>query len=95
MLARARAAIGDVAGARGALAELAAVTEAVDSEPLRAALAFAAGVVDAQGGQLESARTLLEDAVDRRAERARVGGARPGGRGVERRVSDLPCKLTV
>ena len=64
LLARSRAAIGDIAGARDALAELAAVTEAVHSEPLRAALALAAGVVDAQGGQLESARALLEDAVD-------------------------------
>jgi LuxR family maltose regulon positive regulatory protein len=46
------------------LAELATVSEGVHSEPLRAALAFASGVVDAHSGQLESARALLEDAVD-------------------------------
>ena len=62
--ARSRAALGDVAGARAAVAELAAVAEAVHSEPLRAALAFTSGVVEAQSGQPESARALLEDAVD-------------------------------
>jgi DNA-binding NarL/FixJ family response regulator len=36
----------------------------VHSESLRAALAFASGVVDAESRQLESARALLEDAVD-------------------------------
>jgi ATP/maltotriose-dependent transcriptional regulator MalT len=64
LLARSRAALGDTAGARAAVAELAAVVEGVHSEPLRAALAFASGVVDAESGQLESARALLEDAVD-------------------------------
>ena len=64
LLARSQAVLGDVAGARAALAELAAVTEVVNSEPLRAALAFASGVVDAESGQLGSARALLEDAVD-------------------------------
>ena len=64
LLARSRAALGDIAGARVGLAELAAVVEVVRSEPLRAALAFASGVVDAESGQLESARVLLEDAVD-------------------------------
>jgi ATP/maltotriose-dependent transcriptional regulator MalT len=64
LLAHARAALGDAAGARAAVAELAAVADAVHTEPLRAALAYASGVVDAQGGQLESARARLEDAAD-------------------------------
>jgi ATP/maltotriose-dependent transcriptional regulator MalT len=64
LLARSRAALGDVAAGRAALAELAAVVEVVHTEPLLAALAFASGVVDAESGQFESARALLEDAVD-------------------------------
>jgi ATP/maltotriose-dependent transcriptional regulator MalT len=64
LLARSRAALGDVAGARAAVAELAAVANEVHSEPLRGALASASGVVEAQSGQRESARSLLEDAVD-------------------------------
>jgi DNA-binding CsgD family transcriptional regulator len=64
LLARARAALGDTAGARAAVTELAAVAAAVHSEPLGAALEFASGIVDAQSGRPESARALLEDAAD-------------------------------
>ncbi len=64
LLARSRAALGEVAAARAAVAELEAVAEVVHSEPLRGAQAFASGVVDAESGQFESARALLEDAVD-------------------------------
>jgi LuxR family transcriptional regulator, maltose regulon positive regulatory protein len=65
LLARARAALGDIEGARAVLGELAGVTELVESELLRAALAFASGIVEAAAGAPELARGLLEDAVDR------------------------------
>ena len=64
LLARSLATLGDVARAQSAVIELAAVAEAVHSEPLRAALAFASGVVAAQSGECEPARALLEDAAD-------------------------------
>jgi DNA-binding CsgD family transcriptional regulator len=67
LLAHSRAALDDVAGARAAVSELAGVAEAVGSEPLRAALAFASGVVEERGGQHEPARALLEDAADQYA----------------------------
>jgi DNA-binding CsgD family transcriptional regulator/Tfp pilus assembly protein PilF len=62
---RARAAFGDVEGARAALAELRETVEASESAPLAASLAFAEGVVEEAAGALESARGLLEEAVDR------------------------------
>jgi LuxR family maltose regulon positive regulatory protein len=71
LLVRARAALGGIDGARGALAELAGVAESVESDLLRAAFAFASGIVEAAAGAPELARGLLEDSVDR-YERARL-----------------------
>jgi LuxR family maltose regulon positive regulatory protein len=65
LLARARAALGDIDGARAAVADLAEVADAVESELLRAALSLAHGVVEAAAGARDAARGLLEDAVDR------------------------------
>jgi LuxR family transcriptional regulator, maltose regulon positive regulatory protein len=65
LLVRARVAGGELDEARGALESLREVERLVDTAPLRASTDLAAGVLAAAGGEHESARTLLEDAVDR------------------------------
>ena len=65
LLARAHAERHDIDGVRAALAELGAVASAVESELLYAALSLAHGVVEAKVGDLDLARSLLEDATDR------------------------------
>jgi LuxR family transcriptional regulator, maltose regulon positive regulatory protein len=65
LLARARAALGDLDGAREAITELTRAAEATDSELLHAAVALARGVVEMAAGAPERARGLIEDAVDR------------------------------
>ena len=60
---RAKAAAGDVAGARAHLEELRSVAHAVPTSPLRAAASFCAGVVAAAAGDHESAAVALEDAA--------------------------------
>ncbi|MFQ5522032.1 MAG: LuxR C-terminal-related transcriptional regulator [Acidimicrobiia bacterium] len=64
ILVRARAALGDVAGAREALVELRAVAELVGTPLLVAAAKAAEGVVAAASSDHDRARRLLEDAVD-------------------------------
>ncbi len=65
LLARARAAVGDVDGAREATIGLVEAAEATGSVPLHAALAFTRGVIEVAAGAPELGRALLEDAVDR------------------------------
>jgi len=60
---RAKAAAGDVAGARLHLEELRSVAQAVPTSPLRAAASFCEGAVAAAGGDHESAVVALEDAA--------------------------------
>lgn len=60
---RAKAATGDVDGARIHLEELRSVAEVVPMRPLRAAAAFCAGVVAAAAGDHGSATASFEDAV--------------------------------
>ncbi|MGH2949358.1 MAG: LuxR C-terminal-related transcriptional regulator [Solirubrobacteraceae bacterium] len=60
---RAKAATGDVDGARIHLEELRSVAEAVPTSPLRAAASFCEGVVAAAAGDHDSAAVALEDAV--------------------------------
>jgi LuxR family transcriptional regulator, maltose regulon positive regulatory protein len=64
LLVRARLAAGDAEGVRAALDELRSIAAAVDTSPLRAALALAEGVEAAAAGRSEEARRRLEDAVD-------------------------------
>jgi DNA-binding NarL/FixJ family response regulator len=64
LLVRARAAIGDLDGARAALAELRTATATIGTDLLRAGAAFAAGVLAAAEGRAGDARRLLQDAVD-------------------------------
>jgi ATP/maltotriose-dependent transcriptional regulator MalT len=63
LAARAKAATGDVDGARNHLEELRSVAEAVPTTPLRAAAAFCDGVVAAAAGDHDSAAVALEDAI--------------------------------
>jgi LuxR family transcriptional regulator, maltose regulon positive regulatory protein len=60
---RAKAATGDVDGARIHLEELRSVADAVPTSPLRAAASFCDGVVAAAAGDNDSAAGSLEDAV--------------------------------
>jgi LuxR family maltose regulon positive regulatory protein len=60
---RAKAAAGDVDGARAHLEELRSVAHAVPTSPLRAAASFCDGVVAAAAGDHESAADALEDAA--------------------------------
>ena len=64
LAARARAALGDLEGARAALAEVQAIADAVGTDPMRAAAAVAAGCVQLAAGQTGAARASLEDGVD-------------------------------
>lgn len=65
VLVRARVAQGDLEEARAALHSLREVERLVGTEPLRASRELADGLIEAAGGDHESARTVLEDAVDR------------------------------
>ena len=65
LLVRARAGLGDLDGARTALAELAAITALVATLPLKAATSLASGWVAAASGEADTARRHFEDAVDR------------------------------
>lgn len=65
LLVRARVARGDLEEARAALCSLREVERLVGTEPLRASRELAEGLIEAAGGDHESARTVLEDAVDR------------------------------
>jgi LuxR family transcriptional regulator, maltose regulon positive regulatory protein len=60
---RAKAATGDLDGARVHVEELRSVAEAVPTSPLRAAASFSEGVVAAAAGDHGSAVAALEDAV--------------------------------
>jgi LuxR family maltose regulon positive regulatory protein len=60
---RAKAAAGDVDGARGHLEELRSVAHAVPTSPLRAAASFCDGVVAAAAGDHASAAVALDDAA--------------------------------
>jgi DNA-binding NarL/FixJ family response regulator len=64
LLARARAALRDIEGARAAIAELVRVADATGSQPLEAAIASLRGVAETAAGSHELARTALEDAID-------------------------------
>jgi ATP/maltotriose-dependent transcriptional regulator MalT len=64
LLVRARLAAGDAEGVGEALAELRSIAAAVDTSPLRAALALAEGVEAAATARSEEARRRFEDAVD-------------------------------
>jgi hypothetical protein len=63
-LARARAALGDIEGARTAIEELVRVADATGSQPLEAAIALLRVVAETAAGSHELARTALEDAID-------------------------------
>lgn len=65
LLARARAALGDIDAARAAVEELSATARVTDSPLLHAAVSSTRGVVEASAGDFELARILLEDAIDR------------------------------
>jgi LuxR family maltose regulon positive regulatory protein len=64
LLVEARAAKGDLARAREALAELAAVSEAIGTAHLLASTRFAEGVVAAAAGDYAGARDAFEHAVE-------------------------------
>jgi LuxR family maltose regulon positive regulatory protein len=64
LLVRARAELGDEAGARAALTELEAHAAKIDTDLFRAGAAFAGGVVAAAAGDADGGRPLLQDAVD-------------------------------
>ena len=63
LIVRAYAAVADDAAAAAALAELRAIADAVRTEPLRACVSFAAGVIEAAAGDHEAARRSFEDAA--------------------------------
>ena len=64
LLARARAALGDLDAARGALSEVESAAAAVGTTLMRAAAAFTGGAVALASGEADRARSLVEDAVD-------------------------------
>jgi DNA-binding NarL/FixJ family response regulator len=64
LLVRARGALGDLDGARTALAELAAIAALVGTPPLKAATSLASGLAAAAAGDADKARQHFEDAVD-------------------------------
>jgi ATP/maltotriose-dependent transcriptional regulator MalT len=63
-LTRAAIAIGDLATARKATAELGEIADRIGADPVRASAAFVAGMLAAAEGKLDDARRMLEDAVD-------------------------------
>jgi DNA-binding NarL/FixJ family response regulator len=65
LLVRARAALGDIDGARTALAELTTVAALVATLPLRGAASLASGWVAVALNDGEAARRHFEDAIDR------------------------------
>jgi LuxR family maltose regulon positive regulatory protein len=65
LLARARAALGDLEAAGAAADEVASIAQATGSPLLTAAASAARGIAEASSGHLVAARELLEDAVDR------------------------------
>ena len=65
LLARARTARGALEEAGSALEALREIECAVGTEPLRASVDFAEGLLAAAGGDHDRARPLLEDATDR------------------------------
>jgi LuxR family transcriptional regulator, maltose regulon positive regulatory protein len=65
LLVRARTACGELEEARAALETLRAIERAVGTEPLRASIEMAHGLLAAAGGEHDRARPLLEDAIDR------------------------------
>ena len=101
LLARARAALGDLAGARAAAEEVATTAGMTDSPLLAAAAIATRGVVEAWSGQLGVARGLLEDAVDRyeaaglpfAAAEVRVVLADTVRRAGDRRAADREARL--
>ena len=64
LLVRSSVQTGELAAARAASGELAAVADRVGTAPVRASAALAAGVLAAAEQRPEDARRLLEDAVD-------------------------------
>lgn len=64
VLARAQAALGNAAQAANTLAELKSVMAPFATNPLRASVSFAEGVIAAAAGDGETARRHFEDAVD-------------------------------
>lgn len=64
LLVRARAANGDIEGAKTGLAELASIASLMKTRPLEATTSLAAGWVAAADGDPDAARRHLEDAVD-------------------------------
>jgi DNA-binding NarL/FixJ family response regulator len=64
LLVRALVAVGDLGGARTALAELSGIAALVSTVPLRAAASLGAGTVALGAGDPDAARRHLEDAVD-------------------------------
>ena len=64
-LVRSRVARGELDEARAALDSLREVERLVCTEPVRASMELAEGLLEAAAGQHERARTLFEDAVDR------------------------------
>lgn len=64
VLARARAALGELVDAREALGELESAADQVGTTPLRAAAALAGGAVALASREPNRSRALLEDAVD-------------------------------
>ena len=65
LLVRARTARGELEEAGSALAALREIGRAVATEPMRASVDFAEGLLAAAGGEHDRARPLLEDAIDR------------------------------
>jgi ATP/maltotriose-dependent transcriptional regulator MalT len=64
VLARARAALGDLAEAVAAAQELKSIAASIGTAPLRASAVDAEGVVAAAAGDHDTARCLFEDAID-------------------------------
>ncbi len=64
LLVHAQAARGDHADAARSIAELQAITRAIDTPSLRAVTRFVEGIMAAAGGDYEEARRRFEDAVD-------------------------------
>jgi RNA polymerase sigma factor (sigma-70 family) len=65
VLARARTARGELEEARAALETLREIQDAVGTQPLRASVDFAEGLLAAASGDHDRARPLFEDATDR------------------------------
>ncbi|MFN2491052.1 MAG: LuxR C-terminal-related transcriptional regulator [Actinomycetota bacterium] len=64
LVARARAALGDLAAARQALSEVESAADDIGTTEMRAAAAFTGGAVALASGEADRARSLLEDAID-------------------------------